>query len=399
MSKPLALTCLLLALTPLALALTPSTELFLPSVGHGQGSCPGGVCSEWRTDVWVLNSADVAATVEVSFLVRDADNSDPVSETLTLSAGETRELTDVMLSLFGIDDAFGALRFEADREVVVCGRIYDANVQTNLGTGTAGQFFAALPAAAAIPSGQSTDLVGLARDEAGEWRTNFGLVETTGEPATVAVELLDGSGATLATATYEVAGLAVDQLSLADVGGPQGTNQRLRLSVTAGSGRVLTFASRIDNRTGDPSTVEMVIASMAPRSTGRFSGVVMSSDGLRVDGGLELGISSAGLEELAGATTIPCGDESFTVDFGTPPTNPVPIAADGSFTITLTIPYVDGAIPIFTIDWTLTGTLDSSGAASGTLRSDTHDGLGYWTACNGTSDRGWHAGWTGEYAR
>jgi hypothetical protein len=232
MRKPIALACALLAAAASALALTPSTDLFLPSVGRGQGSCPGGVCSEWRTDVWVLNSGSATAMVEVSFLVRGADNTSPASETLTLAAGETRELADVMLTLFGVETGFGALRFAADREVAVCSRIYDAHVQKP-GTGTAGQFFAARrrqPSGA----GDATDLVGLARMR-GTWRTNFGPGDD--RRAKVLVELLDGNGARWPRPPRSRR-LRGGPALPGRLDGPQ-ENQRLR-AASGGSGRVLT---------------------------------------------------------------------------------------------------------------------------------------------------------------
>jgi hypothetical protein len=357
------------------------------------------VCSQWRTDVWALNcSATETATVEVSFLVRNADNSDPATETVTIGPGETLELVDVMQSLFGLDGVFGALRFVADREVVVTGRIYDENVQTSSGTGTAGQFFAALPADLAISEGKETDLIGLAQDGAETWRSNFGFVETTGNPATVEVGLFAGDGTAEASTAYELAAFGVSQVSISNIGGPPGENQRIQVRVTGGAGRVLTFASRIDNRTGDPSTVEMVGAAVAAHSTGWFSGVVATPDDLRVDGGIELEITSEGLVSYSGATGIPCGDFVLTVDFGTAPTNPIALDGNGSFSTTLEQAYNDGAIIAFNIDWTLTGTLER-GVLTGTLSSVTSDAVGGYAPCDGSSARSWRAGWVEPVAR
>lgn len=243
------------------LAAAPGTDLFLPSVGHGRGACPGGVCSQWRTDVWIFNPpSNPPATVTVSFLQRDTANPTPPTATVEVAPGQVREIADAVLELFGKDDAYGALRFVADVAVIVTGRIYDANVPTSKGTGTAGQLFVGLPASLAIGAGQSTDLVGLAQESGGVWRSNFGFVETTGAAATVRVQRLDAAGNELAAKSYTVQGREAKQFNVNDVAGPGSANQRLRLTVTAGSGRILAFGSRIDNVTGDPSTVEMTSA-------------------------------------------------------------------------------------------------------------------------------------------
>lgn len=240
------------------LAATPATDLVLPSVGHARGACPGGVCSQWRTDAWIFNPpSNPPANVTISFLLRDVANTSPEIHSLAVAPGEVAELVDVIYELFGLDNAYGALRFVSDVAVVVTGRIYDANVQTNKGTGTAGQLFVGLPASIAIGNGESTDLIGVAQDSSEIWRSNFGFVETSGATATVRVQRLDAQGNELAVKSYTVREREARQFNVGDVVGPASANQRLRVSVTSGQGRVVAFASRIDNATGDPSTVEM----------------------------------------------------------------------------------------------------------------------------------------------
>lgn len=239
-----------------ALAVAPASDVFLPSVGKGQGSCVGGVCSQWSTAVWILNPGAQLATVTISFLQRGADNSTPVMQTVNVPAGQTVSLPDVMANPFGIDGKFGAMRFVSDVPIVVTGRIADGNVQTNKGTGSAGQFFAGVSALASIGSGQSAETTGLAQDGGGLWRTNVGFVEVTGHSVTVLVERLSGNGAVLASKSYQTKPFEAKQFNLDDIGGSAGLNQRVRFTVSGGNGRIIPFGSRLDNLTGDPSTVE-----------------------------------------------------------------------------------------------------------------------------------------------
>ncbi|MEW6338417.1 MAG: hypothetical protein AB1625_13615 [Acidobacteriota bacterium] len=249
----------LLAAVPAA-ALAPARDVVLPSVGHAQGLCVGDppVCPQWRTTAWVFNPSETqSATVQVSFLRRNVENSNPLASTVVVGPLQTRELEDVVLALFAVEE-YGALRFLSDLPVVVTGRIYDANVATNKGTGSAGQFFAGQQTAAAVGLGESVDLIGLAQDTAGLVRTNFGFLEATGQACTVEVRRLDGDGDPVGEAkTYSLLPWQPSQFPLTDVGSTLGSNHRLRVTVTGGSGRVIAFASRVDNRTGDPSTVEM----------------------------------------------------------------------------------------------------------------------------------------------
>jgi hypothetical protein len=279
---------------------------------------------------------------------------------------------------------------------VVTGRIYDSNVQTNLGVGTAGQFFAALPAAAAIAAGESTQLVGLSQNAAdGSWRCNFGVVETGSGPASVEVRLYDGDGGDGTTVwSRDLVPHQVQQVSLWSTAGAVGSNQRLEVRVTGGTGRVLAFASLIDNRTGDPSTVEMVTQRTSAPTTGIFSGVVWTPEGLRVDGGIELRVDEDGLVAFSGLAGIPCGEDLFSVDFFTAPVNPINIGADGSFSAQLSVTYNDGSIPLFSVDWQLEGNRSHNGVLSGTLTAEVSDAVGGWAVCEGSSERLWSAGWT-----
>jgi len=386
-----------IAVASVALAVTPAVDVYLPSVGHAQGACPGGICSQWRTDVWIYNPANAAATVEIQFLRRDTENTSPPTRTVTVAAGETKEYTDIVYSLFNLDGVYGALRFVSSTPVVVTGRIYDENVVTNKGTGTAGQFFAGLSAQSAIGTGESTELIGLAQDSAQLWRSNFGFVETAGAAATLEVRRLDATGTTLATKTYSIRARESKQFSITDIGGPLGANQRVTVRVTSGSGKVLAFASRLDNRTGDPSTVEMTTKpAAAANTTGVFAGIVLTPDGTMVDGGVETTISNLGLTGYAGVCGLPCGTDSFIVEFFANPSSPIAIGSDGSFSTETDISYGDSTTTYFSIHWTFAGTLSSNGVLSGTVRSVTTGGSGSWAACNGTVTRAWRAGWTGS---
>jgi hypothetical protein len=383
-----------------ALAVTPSTDVYIASVGHGQGACIGSVCSQWRTDVWIHNpSSSTTAAVTVYFLARGQANTSPTGKSVTVQPGATAEIKDIVgTGLFNLDPAFGALRLTSNTSVLVTGRIYDANVVTNQGTGTAGQFFAGSPANLSIGAGQSTTLIGLAQDAAGNNRTNFGFVETSGNSATVTVTKVDGSGTTLATKQYTLAAREAIQVPITDVGGALGTNQRLIAAVTAGTGRVLAFGSVLDNHTGDPSTVDMSTAGAGGATSGSFDGVVYSADGSAVDGGVELTIDPSGLSSYTGVASLACGSFSYVVDFFDTPAQAVAIGGDGSFSTQVTLDYTNSTNTgtAFSITWTLSGVLAPTGVLTGTLTSDTSGGTGDDAGCNGTEDRPWRAGWTGQ---
>jgi hypothetical protein len=248
-----------------ALATVPGTDLFVPAVGHGLGQTVNGVRAWWRGDVWVFNpSTTQSATVDIFLLLRDQGNPNPAVRRITVTAGETRYLPDIVFNTFGLDNTFGGLRIVSNIPVVVSGRSYDANVTVVGKTqGSAGQFFSGVPANLAIGLGDSTDVIGLDQDgvqTSGTWRSNLAFVEATGSPVDLTVSRIDSNGTVLGSISQHLEGRQVTQINyvITAIGGTTGTNQRIRVAVTGGSGRVITNASRVENLSGDPATIEMV---------------------------------------------------------------------------------------------------------------------------------------------
>jgi len=264
MKKTLAMLFLMMVAGS-ALATVPGTDLYVPAVGHGLGQVVDGVRANWRADVWVFNpSTTQNATVSIFLLLRNQGNPTPAVQVITVNAGETRYLPDIVFNTFALDNTYGGLRITSTIPVVVSGRSYDANVKVEgKEPGTAGQFFSGVPAYLAIGLGDATDVIGLDQDgfqTSGTWRSNLAFVETTGNPVDLTVSRIDSNGTVVGTLGTSLQGRQVSQLNyvITAIVNTTGTNQRIRVAVTGGSGRVIANASRMDNRTGDPATIEMV---------------------------------------------------------------------------------------------------------------------------------------------
>jgi hypothetical protein len=399
-----------LLLSGTVFATVPGTDLYVPAVGHGLGAVSNGVQAWWRSDVWIFNpSASQNATVNIYLLLRNQANPTPAVRTVTVNAGETRFLEDIVGDgLFLLDNTFGGLRIVASIPVEVSGRSYDANVTVvGKSQGTSGQFFSGVPADLAIGPGDSTDIIGLDQDGTqanGTWRSNLAFVETTGNPVDLTITLLDGNGTPFGSPiTQHLDGREVYQINyvINSAFGTTATNQRIHVAVNSTStGAVITNASRLDNRTGDPATIESIMI----HTVGQFEGVVMDvGTGLRVDGGIQLQISGGALATYSGVAGIPCGSDNFTVDFSPDAnTGPFAINADGTFATSVSIGYTDNSNnTLFTTNWTLTGARAADGTWSGMLKSDTSGGTtvgGYdYSTCNALGiTRPWRAAWTGS---
>lgn len=370
-----------------------ASETFLVAAGRGQGACPGGICSQWRTDIWLFGPLlDAAVTVRIEFLRRGQANPAPVFAEVQLQPGQTIQLRDVVGTTLGLDGVFGALRVVAPAPVALIGRVYDENVVTSKGTGTAGQFYAGIPAGSALGLGAGTDIVGLAHG--GAWRSNLSLVETTGQGVSLEVSRLDAAGNLLASSPYQLRAREALQINdvLQTLGAATVENQRVRVLVTGGAGRVLAAGSVIDNRTGDPSTVAMVVPGGEAGEDGVYEGVVRTEEGLWLDGALAMYLFGGAIEDVRLNVNLDCVEAGLIgVDlFPDEPLSPVPLGSGGTFALSFSR-QVDG---LFLVTVTMTGALSSAGPFVGSLETAVSGGSGQWASCNRTTTRPWRAAWT-----
>jgi hypothetical protein len=267
---------LVLAVALSAAGLSPGDDLLVPGAAR---------TAHWVTDLYLLNPGSHETTVTVYWLVRGRPNPDPSSFELTLSPEETRLIEDVVATGFGLERGTGALRITASSEIVATTRIYWSD-----GDGTVGQGFEGVPTAAATVAGTSTHALGLRVDE--EFRSNvYALASAAG--ATIALELLDTSGSPRATAEL-VLGPWQPHLEpvgeLFQVGDLD--NATLLIRVTAGA--AVVGASRVDNRTMDPTTLTSWVEGRGdPLAAGLHYGVVLADD-TAAAAGLTLRVNGTG---------------------------------------------------------------------------------------------------------
>jgi hypothetical protein len=254
---------IVVASASIAAAINPDDELWIPAAHRGAGSSG----SFWVTDLYVMNLGVEPVTVEIVWLVRDADNSDAEGVEFEVGAEGTLVLEDVISSVFGEESASGAFHVEVveeepgksleagDATLIASARIYTVNDDETFGQG-----FEGIIEDAAISSDDEdpTHAIGVSDNEA--FRSNwYGLNITVDDEdlpveAEVLVEVLDLTGEVLASSTFTMAPFAPMLRPVSDLGAGNLDNATLRFTMLEGEG--IFGASKVDELSNDPTTLE-----------------------------------------------------------------------------------------------------------------------------------------------
>lgn len=255
-----------LALLPLAAATAAPLpmRLVVPAAAHAAGA--NG--SSWATDVDLYNAGLDPVPVTVAFVADGTAGTDSApAKTVVVPAGSTLALSDVLGDLFALESASGALALDfdpaADRKLAIGSRTYNRT-----DAGTFGQSIAALDPASGLGAGQTGVLFAPIDPVAA--RLNFGAFAV--EETVANWRLLSSGGAVVA----EKLGIAYPRGTAARyndgirgfLGGSVAPGQVVQVEVV--SGRLLPWASRIDNATndGDFSLARSVRPNEAPLVVG-----------------------------------------------------------------------------------------------------------------------------------
>lgn len=173
---------------------------------------------------------------------------------LSLAPGEVRALDDVLVSEFGLPSGSGGvLHVEAGTAgaLGITTRTYN---QTD--DGTYGQFIPAFSEADAVGLGDP-GLQLLQVEQSEEFRTNLGLAEVMGSPVTVEITAIAPGALAAPRIEWPLRANEYTQLNsvLGSMGFGRAKNVRLQVRVISGQGKVVAYASVIDNVTQDPTYV------------------------------------------------------------------------------------------------------------------------------------------------
>jgi uncharacterized repeat protein (TIGR01451 family) len=208
--------------------------------------------ANWRSDVRIFNGGTAPQTATLTFYPLGGGASS--AKTVTVNPGEVAALDDILHSLFGITNAGGTLHVTTANNInvplVVTARTFD---QTT--SGTLGQFIPAVTPSDTIGLGdRALQLVQI--EDSPRYRTNFGIVETSGKPVTAEVSIFLPDSKVQPKAQISLAPFESKQFPiLSSLGLGNTYNARIAVKVIDGDGRITAYGSVIDMTTQAPTYI------------------------------------------------------------------------------------------------------------------------------------------------
>jgi hypothetical protein len=227
----------------------PEFSQLVPAVVH----TPGEAGTQWRTSLALLNPGPGTVQVDLTLVTAGAS----VLASVTLEGGLSAEWVDVVVDLFGQSSTArtsGAVHLAADAPVLATSRTYNQTA-----TGTYGQYLPALSTAHCLGQGETGYLMQLKDND--DFRTNVGFANLGTGSVPVRVQLHDDYGLAIGVPLdVTVAAGAWSQVNDVFETSHAGPHDLAWATVQAqGAGAVWAYASVVDNRTGDATTIPVLV--------------------------------------------------------------------------------------------------------------------------------------------
>ncbi len=208
----------------------------------------------YTTSLTVTNTGSVDANLTIKFLGNNQDGRSGAEVTRLVGAGNTVTYPDVLNTLFAVTSGYGAVRINADSNLLKI--VSQTSTPPPSGLGTFGQAVPALGPNDLVTPASSQVLIGVRQDTA--FRTNAVIANTSEFPAHVDLSLFSASGSLFGSQGYDLLPLEMRQIGtvVTALGAPDGTaNASLVVSTPTGAARIATYAAVIDQKTNDPRTI------------------------------------------------------------------------------------------------------------------------------------------------
>ena len=269
--------------SPAAKGLPPANALIIPAVAHSPGAL-----GPFQSDVRLTNAGSASTSYQLTYTPQGTDGTQTSkATTISIDAGQTIALNDILRDFFGVGatDAAGDAG-QGSLEIRPVGSASTLNYASSRtftfnANGTFGQFVAAIPFSTfatkqsivnvpGVPPPTGTPTISLQQISCctGAFRTNLGIAEGAGTPATGNIKLYDDQGSLKATVPYSLRPGEQQQKRFQDWGLPEISDGRVEVTVESSTGAVTAYASVLDNRTNDP--LEVVPVQVANISANRY---------------------------------------------------------------------------------------------------------------------------------
>lgn len=267
---------------------TPAPDsLIFPAVAHASGAA-----ATYQSDVRITNTSPQVMKYQITFTPSGEDGfTQSRTSSINVEPGRTAALNDILQSWFAVTglvpssagalevrpltatttSTSGAARVGLPNAVTfAASRLYSV-----LGSGTFGQFIPPVPYVnfiARAPEGSTPSILTLQQTaQSDAYHTNLGLIEGSGDAANILLRVYNDAGEKVGEFAQPLKGgqnlqlnstLAAHNLSLND--------GRIEATVSNGNGKITTYASVVDNSTGD----SLLVSAVAVRQLGATKYVV-----------------------------------------------------------------------------------------------------------------------------
>jgi uncharacterized repeat protein (TIGR01451 family) len=277
--------------TPSTKNTPPPDALIIPAVAHADG-----INSTFESDVRVTNTSPQVMKYNLTFTPSGEEGPKNAKQTqIDIDPGKTLALDDVLRSWFSVGATTGGAGTLEIRPLTQTAATTSSQASSGVpnivtfaasrtfnttANGTFGQYIPAIPFANFVGKGGSLlTLQQVAQSAA--YRTNLGLVEGSGDPATVLITAFGDDGGKLTEFTQTLAGGQHLQLnSILAQKGVTVNDGRVEVKVTSATGKVTAYASVLDNATNDPLLVSPVAVAQLGATKYVIPGVADLANGL-----------------------------------------------------------------------------------------------------------------------
>jgi len=235
-----------LLVPPVLKSAASGTRYVLPGIAFING------LAAWRSDVRLFNTAASPVNATIAYFPQGATSAANTT-TVSIAAGEVKAYDNILNSLFGINDTSGGsllVTTPSSSSIIASARTF---AQTD--AGTYGQFIPGVTPADSVGRGERALNI-LQLEQSDNFRTNVGLVETTGNAATAEVTLIFPDSKVTPKVPIDLPANGFFQFPLSSFGITDAIfNARITVKVISGNGKVSAYGSVIDNLSKDPTYV------------------------------------------------------------------------------------------------------------------------------------------------